>query len=571
MADAVKNFAYSTVATAPSPATSGTSLVVAAGEGALFAVGPAVVWPSAGSPRTTTAEIVRITNIATDTLTITRQAETGGITRTIVVGDQIHQPLTAALLAQYLPLTAGTAVPVTGILDVQASARFKGPAPYVDVMSGGFTRKCSASRTTTTLSSGASSSATTLALTSAIDFATGHGIFLVLDDGTVHRSYITAGGGTTSITINDALPSAAASGKTIGHDDSLAFQDALDFANTNALNVGVVYAPPGQYNIWQIKLYANQTLFLSGRTGLFSVPGNTSSAMVVLNAIGVGGVRVTGGVINGNKSATPAPTCGGILLDNTSGGTIVDHWIVDVFVKNTVGDGVSFKSVVQSKVNNLTISGCNGHGFRTDALCFDNTYNAIRVTQAGLHGVYHQGSGDFYNALHAGSSGQVDATTYGDNINVTGRANKIVGWVGHALRHGLTLDGAGNNDVTVMIHSNTTYHVNVVGAAYNNRVTAQMGYNNTEQALAVLNLSSGTQNDIDITYYTGSLAAGAVPAIGAAVSGSDNYISMRHGSKYGSGDVNIFECEPLITPPNFVEGAGATFHEYPGALEYELP
>jgi len=42
--------------------------------------------------------------------------------------------------------------------------------------------------------------------------------------------------------------------------------------------------------------------------------------------------------------------------------------------------------------------------------------------------------------------------------------------LGHALRHGLTLDGAGNNDVTVMIHSNTTYHVNVVGAAYVNNV-----------------------------------------------------------------------------------------------------
>ena len=36
MPDAHKNFAYSTIATAPTPATSGTTLVVQAGEGALF-------------------------------------------------------------------------------------------------------------------------------------------------------------------------------------------------------------------------------------------------------------------------------------------------------------------------------------------------------------------------------------------------------------------------------------------------------------------------------------------------------------------------------------------------------
>jgi len=46
--DAHKNFSYSTVLTAPSPADTGTSLVVAAGDGAKF---PAVafnatVWPS---------------------------------------------------------------------------------------------------------------------------------------------------------------------------------------------------------------------------------------------------------------------------------------------------------------------------------------------------------------------------------------------------------------------------------------------------------------------------------------------------------------------------------------------
>lgn len=99
MADAHKNFAYSLVATAPSPATSGTSLVVTAGQGALFPTPPfnATVWPTASQPITTNAEIVTVTAISTDTLTIVRQAESTSA-RTIVVGDQIAATITLATL-----------------------------------------------------------------------------------------------------------------------------------------------------------------------------------------------------------------------------------------------------------------------------------------------------------------------------------------------------------------------------------------------------------------------------------------------------------------------------------------
>lgn len=88
--DAHKNLAYSNVATAPSPATSGTSLVVTAGQGALFPTPPfnATIWPTGAKPTTTNAEIVRVTNISTDTLTITRTQESTSA-RTVVIGDQI--------------------------------------------------------------------------------------------------------------------------------------------------------------------------------------------------------------------------------------------------------------------------------------------------------------------------------------------------------------------------------------------------------------------------------------------------------------------------------------------------
>lgn len=119
MADAHKNFGYSTVATAPAPAASGTSLIVSTGTGALFPTPPfnATIWPTGVAPIASNAEIVRVTAISTDTLTITRTQESTSA-RTIIVGDQIADTITATTLEQYLPLSGGTLTgPVIGLKD----------------------------------------------------------------------------------------------------------------------------------------------------------------------------------------------------------------------------------------------------------------------------------------------------------------------------------------------------------------------------------------------------------------------------------------------------------------------
>lgn len=97
--DAHPNFAYSTVASAPSPATTGTSLDVASGDGALFAAFPfnATVWPADEIPTVDNVEIVRITGRSGDTLTIDREEE-GTTARTIVVGDQIAVTITSKVV-----------------------------------------------------------------------------------------------------------------------------------------------------------------------------------------------------------------------------------------------------------------------------------------------------------------------------------------------------------------------------------------------------------------------------------------------------------------------------------------
>lgn len=97
--DARKNFAYSTVLTPPSPATTGTSLVLASGGGAAMPTPPfnGVVWPSSGMPLTTNAEVVRVTAVSTDTLTIVRTQE-GSTARSVVAGDQFMAAITSKTL-----------------------------------------------------------------------------------------------------------------------------------------------------------------------------------------------------------------------------------------------------------------------------------------------------------------------------------------------------------------------------------------------------------------------------------------------------------------------------------------
>ena len=94
--DAHKNLAVSTVATAPSPATSGTSLVVASGHGTRFPTPPfnVTIWPATAQPDPSNAEVVRVTAISTDKFTITR-AQEGSTARTVIIGDKIAATITA--------------------------------------------------------------------------------------------------------------------------------------------------------------------------------------------------------------------------------------------------------------------------------------------------------------------------------------------------------------------------------------------------------------------------------------------------------------------------------------------
>jgi len=124
------NFAISLVATAPSPATSGTSLVVTSGEGDLFPQPSTdgqfnvVIFPVGEQPNWSNAEIVRVTARSTDTFTIDR-AEEGTSARTIVVGDIIMLPSWSAKDSTDLATALGT-IPTTEVMQDLVGAMFTG-------------------------------------------------------------------------------------------------------------------------------------------------------------------------------------------------------------------------------------------------------------------------------------------------------------------------------------------------------------------------------------------------------------------------------------------------------------
>lgn len=90
-----QNLAYSTVATAPVPAASGTFLIVASGDGTIFPTPPfsATVWPANTDPFITNAEIVLVTDRIGDTFEIVR-AQENSTAKNILVGYQIANTIT---------------------------------------------------------------------------------------------------------------------------------------------------------------------------------------------------------------------------------------------------------------------------------------------------------------------------------------------------------------------------------------------------------------------------------------------------------------------------------------------
>lgn len=127
--DAFKNFVLSLIAVAPSPALSGTSITVTTADGAIFPATPfnAVIFAVGQVPIAANAEIVRVTAIVGDVLTITR-AQEGSSARAIIVGDTIVQAITNKVFTDInAKLKSGIDIAPDGVTDPNTNYTAAGP------------------------------------------------------------------------------------------------------------------------------------------------------------------------------------------------------------------------------------------------------------------------------------------------------------------------------------------------------------------------------------------------------------------------------------------------------------
>lgn len=92
--DPHSNFGQSLIATAPSPATSGTTLTLTTGDVAALGLPTtgsfdAGIWPAGALPLVSNCEIVRCTWTSGDSYNIVRNQE-GSTNRAVLIGDQFE-------------------------------------------------------------------------------------------------------------------------------------------------------------------------------------------------------------------------------------------------------------------------------------------------------------------------------------------------------------------------------------------------------------------------------------------------------------------------------------------------
>ena len=260
--DALKNFAYSLVATAPSPATSGTSLIVTTGQGSYFPATPfdATIWPAGVQPSNTNAEIVRVTNVSTDTLTITR-AQYGTTAQAITVGYQIAQTVDANLLSQLAPLSGAT---------------FTGEVVAPDFKTSGLTGATTATRYVGGTANGAPTSGT---------FAVGD--FIVDQTGTIWVCTTAGTPGTWTTTISSHLSLRTASA-TVGRNEITIFSGSTASQTLTAPSSpidGSNWTVINKASVAVTLSFTPSMIPLSSGTGVttFSVPASGSYSFINYN------------------------------------------------------------------------------------------------------------------------------------------------------------------------------------------------------------------------------------------------------------------------------------------------
>ncbi len=360
--DAHKNLAKATVAVAPSPATSGTSLTITAGFVSLFPAVPfnATVYPPNVAPTAANAEIVRVTNITGDIFTITR-AQESSTAKSIAVGWTIANTISAKVITdieaainlnvQSISAGAGVATSNQIVFSNANGVSFGAAAGSVITasFSGGGGGGGGAA-----ISAGANSQSTGTVVFSASNGVTfglsNNGVMTASHDGVTSQSnqaFSAQGGSTAFQTLN------------------FANSNGITFSNSNGSVVASHNGLTSQSNQAASASngsFAFQTLAFSDANG---VTFGTSAGSIITASVGAGGAA-------GSISAgTASVALGQVVFSNSNGVSFG----LDGSTVTAAHDGLTSQSAQAASASNGS--------FAFQTLAFSNANNVTFGTSAG--------------------------------------------------------------------------------------------------------------------------------------------------------------------------------------------
>lgn len=218
-----------------------------------------------------------------------------------------------------------------------------------------------------------------------------------------------------------------------------------------------VYAPPGEYMASKIRLNPLNSLCGAGHglTTFKQCPGAPAD-LISLKINTAERISIRQLSIDGNKANQQAPNKG-VSLSNTGaasahiaasliGSNDPRHFIQNVLIYNTKGDGLSIDGRGESMIDCVWILGCDGHGIYNNA--FDNWFSNISIGAAGLHGLFNDAMAYDcrFSNIKSWFSGMVDAIACGDGIHHRGYYCAFSSvQVQDSKRHGVSFYQAGYN------------------------------------------------------------------------------------------------------------------------------
>lgn len=357
--DAHANLALTSIVAGPVPALSGTSITVATGTGSRFPAAPfnCTIYPPNEQPMVFNAEIVRVTAVVGDVLTIVR-AQEGTTAKAIKTGYWIANTITVKAITDIenaIAISAGT-------------QSFQGPFTFQD--GGGITFGMSNGTVTAIVSGGGGTGGVAISAgaasqgTGTVVFADANGVTFGLTNGSITASVVpgaanvafSASGGSSSfqtlefansngITFSNSNGSVVASHNGLTSQSNQAFSasggssafQTLNFANSNGItfsnsNGSVIASHNG------ITQQSTQPVAVSASNGSFNF-----STLNFSNSNGVTFGTSAGGII----TASVAPAAGGgftqsilafppVIGNNISSQSYdaINRIVVDPFVAN---------------------------------------------------------------------------------------------------------------------------------------------------------------------------------------------------------------------------------------------